>query len=95
MTSAKLFDKLRSLMEKAEHADKKHIKKLRKVLHKLKDRQKELEQNLAETSDAEKQARIRQEIDVIRLQRSKGAEVYQAIKADRKARKAEKAARRK
>lgn len=94
MTNAKLFDRLRSLMEKAEHADKKHVKKLRKVLHQLKDRQKELQQSLEETSDAEKQARIRQEIDVIRLQRSKGAEVYQAIKSDRKARKEEKAARR-
>lgn len=93
MTNARLFDRLRLLLEQAEHADKKHIKKLRKVLHKLKDRQKELEQTLEETSDPEKQARIRQEIDVIRLQRGKGADVYQALKADRKARKAEQAGR--
>jgi len=88
MTSAKLFGKLRSLLEKTEHADKKHIKQLRKVLRKLKDRQKELEQSLEETRDPEKRARIQQEIDVIRLQRGKGADVYQAIKAERKARKA-------
>jgi transcriptional regulator of heat shock response len=75
-------------MEKTEHADKKHIKKLRKVLHKLKDRQKELESSLEATQDPEKQAKIRQEIDVIRLQRGKGADVYQVIKAERKARKA-------
>jgi len=88
MTSAKLFDKLRSLLEKTEHADKKHIKQLRKVLHKLKDRQKELEHSLEETRDPEKRAKIRKEIDVIRLQRGKGADVYQGIKAERKARKA-------
>ena len=40
---------------------------LRKVLHKLKDRQRELEQALEETSNPDKQALIRQEIEVIRL----------------------------
>jgi len=35
MTNARLFDKLRTLIEDARDADKKHIKKLRKVLRKL------------------------------------------------------------
>lgn len=86
MTNAKLFAKLRSLMARADSADKKHIKKLRKVLHKLKERQRELEADL-EDSKPDKRARISQEIELIRLQRGKGAEVYRAIKAQRKARK--------
>ena len=94
MTNAKLFAKLRSLMESADNADKKNIKKLRKILHKLKDRQDELEKSLEQTSNLDKQANIRKEIDVIRLQRGKGAQVYQEIKAERKARKEQKAEKR-
>jgi transcriptional regulator of heat shock response len=91
MNNAKLIAKLRSLMEKADNADKKHIKKLRKILQKLKDRQHELEECLEQTSSPDRQAKIRQEIDVIRLQRGKGALVYQQIKAERKSRKEQKA----
>lgn len=85
MTNAKMFAKLRSLIEKTDSADKKHVKKLRKILHKLKERQHELEESLEQSPSLDKQVKIRQEIDVIRLQRSKGAQVYQAIKAERKA----------
>lgn len=87
MTNAKLFDKLRSLMTKEDRADKTHIKKLRKVLHKLKDRQRELKEKLEKTKSSQEQAKIRQEIDIIKLQRGKGADVYQRIKKDRQARK--------
>lgn len=91
MNNAKLIAKLRSLMETADNADKKHIKKLRKILQKLKERQHELEEGLEQISSPDRQAKIRQEIDVIRLQRGKGAQVYQQIKAERKSRKEQKA----
>ncbi len=91
MNNSKLFARLRSLMETADSADKKQIKKLRKVLHKLKDRQKELEQQLDADANCASLDRIRQEIDVIKLQRSKGNAVYQKIKAERKARKEQQA----
>ncbi len=87
MTNTKLFEKLRSLMAEADRTDKKHIKKLRKVLHDLKDRQRELQEKLQQPGSSDEQARVQQEIDVIKLQREKGAEVYQRIKAERKARK--------
>lgn len=87
MTNTKLFDKLRSLMAKTERADKKHIKKLRKVLHKLKDRQRELQEKLEKSESPQEQAKIQQEIDIIKLQRGKGAEVYQRVKQERQARK--------
>jgi Tfp pilus assembly pilus retraction ATPase PilT len=86
MSNSKLLARLRSLMEKVDSADKKQIKKLRKVLHKLKDRQKELEQQLEADASPDTRDRIRQEIDVIRLQRTKGSAVYRKIKAERKAR---------
>lgn len=91
MTNAKLFEKLRSLMAEADRTDKKHIKKLRKVLHKLKDRQRELQENLELSDSSQEQPKFQQEIDVIKLQRGKGAEVYQRIKQERQARKESKA----
>ena len=87
MTNAKLFEKLLSLVAQVDRKDKKHIKKLRKVLHKLKDRQRELQEKLEQSDSSQEQARIQQEIDVIKLQREKGAEVYQRIKQERQARK--------
>jgi len=87
MTNTKLFDKLRSLMAKTERADKKHIKKLRKVLHKLKDRQRELQEKLDKSGNPQEQAKLQQEIDIIKLQRGKGADVYQRVKQERQARK--------
>jgi hypothetical protein len=87
MTNAKLFEKLLSLIAEADRTDKKHIKKLRKVLHELKDRQRELQEELEQSDSSQEQAKIQQEIDVIKLQRGKGAEVYQRIKQERKARK--------
>lgn len=87
MTNAKLFEKLLSLVAQVDRTDKKHIKKLRKVLHKLKDRQRELQEKLEQSDSSQEQARIQQEIDVIKLQREKGAEVYQRIKQERQARK--------
>jgi hypothetical protein len=89
MTNAKLFARLRTLIEDANNTDKKHIKKLRKVLHKLKERQHQLRDVLAEVEDPPNKMRIEQEIEVIVLQRRKGAEVYKQLKQARKARKKE------
>ena len=60
---------------------------LRQVLHDLKDRQHELQEKLEQSDSSQEEAKIQQEIDVIKLQRAKGAEVYQRIKLERQARK--------
>lgn len=87
MTNARLFDKLRTLIEDARDADKKHIKKLRKVLRKLKERQNELRDKLDDVDNPSERRKIEQEIAVISLQRGKGVEVYKQLKAARKKRK--------
>ena len=87
MTNARLFDKLRTLIEDARDADKKHIKKLRKVLRKLKERQNELRDKLEDVDNPSERRKIEQEIAVISLQRGKGVEVYRQLKAARKQRK--------
>jgi rubrerythrin len=87
MSNAKLFDKLRTLIEDARDADKKHIKKLRKVLRKLKERQNELRDKQEDVHSESERRKIEQEIAVISLQRGKGVEVYRQLKAARKQRK--------
>lgn len=84
MTNAELFAKLRSLIEGSKDADKKHIKKIRKVLQKLKDRQHKLRDSLDETDNAQDRLKTEQEIEIITLQRRKGAEVYKQLKLARK-----------
>jgi TolA-binding protein len=88
MTNAKLFARLRTLIEDTRDADKKHIKKLRKVLRRLKERQRELREELEDVDTQSQRQRIEQELAVISLQRGKGVEVYRQLKAARKNRKA-------
>jgi hypothetical protein len=80
MTNEKLYEKLGTLLETRESADKKHIKKLRKVLRKLKKNQKELHASLADVKGEHERRKIEQEIEVLTLQRKKGVEVYKELK---------------
>lgn len=91
MTNAKLFARLRTLIEDARDADKKHIKKLRKVLRKLKERQNELRHKLEDVDNQLERQKIEQEVAVISLQRSKGVDIYKQLKDARKKRKEGKA----
>jgi len=84
MTNAKLFAKLHALIEDATHADKKHMRKLRKVLRKLKGRQHDLRESLESTDNLQERRKIEQEIEVITLQRGKGVEIYKQLKQARK-----------
>jgi translation elongation factor EF-1alpha len=80
MTNDKLFEKLGALLETRGDADKKHIKKLRKVLQKLKKSQKELYVSLDEIDDEHERRKIKQDIEVLKLQRQKGVKVYKELK---------------
>jgi bisphosphoglycerate-independent phosphoglycerate mutase (AlkP superfamily) len=84
MKTAKLFSKLRALIEDTQDVDKKHIKKIRKVLQKLKKQQHELRDRLNGLDNTQERQRIEQEIQVITLQRQKGAEVYKRLRQERK-----------
>jgi len=80
MTNEKLFEKLGVLLERADDDQLKHIKKLRKVLRKLKDRQKELAHELDSVKGEHERRKIKREIEVIKLQRKKGVKVYKKLK---------------
>jgi hypothetical protein len=80
MTNEKLLKKLGRLLETSENANAEHIKKLRKVLHKLKNRQKELKAKLEQAGGEHERRKLNQEIEVLKLQRKKGVAVYKSIK---------------
>jgi hypothetical protein len=80
MTNEKLLKKLGRLLETSAGADTKHIQKLRKVLHKLKNRQKELKAELEQVEGEHERRKINQEIEVLKLQRKKGVAVYKSLK---------------
>jgi len=80
MTNARLFEKLGKLLDIGADADKKHIKKLRKVLQKLKKNQKELVASLDQVKGEHERRKITQDIEVLKLQRKKGVKVYKELK---------------
>ena len=80
MTNARLFEKLGKLLDIGADADKKHIKKLRKVLQKLKKNQKELVASLDHVKGEHERRKITQDIEVLKLQRKKGVKVYKELK---------------
>lgn len=80
MTNDKLFEKLGTLLETEDDAGQKHIKKLRKVLQKLKKNQKSLHASLDQIDDEHERRKIKQDIEVLKLQRKKGVKVYKELK---------------
>lgn len=81
MRNEKLFEKLGNLLETSEKADKKHIKKLRKILLTLKENQKALRLDLHRAEEEHERRKILQEIEVLKLQRKKGVKVYKDLKS--------------
>ena len=83
MKIKKHLDKLSRLMGLGEDADREQIKKLRKVLKTLKSDQEKLQLKLAEAEGEHERRKLGQKLEVIRLQREKGVELYQTLKATR------------
>jgi hypothetical protein len=83
MKIRKHLDKLSQLMGLGADADREQIKKLRKVLKVLKSDQDKLQLKLAEAEGEHERRKLGQKLEVIRLQREKGVELYQTLKASR------------
>jgi hypothetical protein len=78
MKTMNLIDKLNRLM--AEPARDTPLKKLRKTVRALRQKQKDLEETLRHTKGRHARQRVEQKIQVLRAQRRKGAERYRALK---------------
>jgi hypothetical protein len=78
MKTMKLLDRLQRLL--AVPADETPLKKLRKTVRALKDKQKKLEESLSHAKGVHARQRLEQKIQVVKAQRRKGAERYQTLK---------------
>jgi len=80
MKTMKLVAKIQELLQRP--AEETKIRKLRKTIKALKDKQKELEHKLKRTHGKHDRQRLEQKIAVLKAQRLKGAEVYYRLKAE-------------
>ncbi|MEP1472443.1 MAG: hypothetical protein ABJK20_17100 [Halieaceae bacterium] len=83
MKIKKHLDKLSRLLGQDDGIDRDQLKKLRKVLKALKSDQEKLQAKLAEAEGEHERRKLGQKLEVIRLQREKGVEVYRTLKASR------------
>ena len=79
MKTKKLIGKLQDLLQRPPEETK--LKKLRKTIKALKEKQEQLEDRLKRTRDKHARQRLQQKIDVLHAQRRKGAETYRRLKA--------------
>jgi hypothetical protein len=78
MTTGKLVERIKSLL--ADPPEKSKLKKLRKTVRALKEKQKHLEKKLEKASGKHERHRIEHKIKVLRKQRAKGYELYRTLK---------------
>lgn len=83
MKANKLLKKLNKLAGLGKDADKEEVSKLRGVLKALKEKQVKLHEKLERVEGEHERRKINQQIEVIKLQREKGVEVYRTLKEER------------
>lgn len=83
MKTKELLDKLNRLMGLGENADQEEIRKLRKVLKALKEKQRKLAEKLEEAQGEHERRKLQQQLEVVRHQRKKGVAVYKSLKEAR------------
>ncbi len=82
MKTSKLVDRIRRLLKKSPKETK--LSKLYDTVKALKRKQKDLEHKLKSTDGKRERQRLKHKIDVLRVQRKKGARLYRDIKAQRR-----------
>jgi DNA-binding transcriptional regulator GbsR (MarR family) len=82
MKTTKLIAKMQELLQRPPEEAK--LKKLRKAVKALKQKQEDLEDKLRHTKGKHARERLKQKIKVLQAQRRKGAEVYRQLKDELK-----------
>ena len=79
MKTMKLIAKIQALLQRPP--EETELKKLRKTIKALKEKQEDLEHKLKRTQGKHARQRLQQKIDVLYAQRKKGAAAYHKLKA--------------
>ncbi len=80
MKIAKLFHKLRAFFDTDKHKKRQHIEELKKILLKLKKKERKIAHLLQQTGDDCLKKHYQTELEIIRVQRKKGIDVLQQLK---------------
>jgi len=84
MTTSKLLDKLRKLLDAEHKAQKAHYDALKNILQSLREKKKKLKAEMAQCDDELTRAEIRSRLNVISKQRKKGMRLLKDLKQERK-----------
>ena len=87
MKIKKLLDKLKNILNSEHEVQLEKYKSLKKVLKALRFEKTQLEAEMAETDDVQRQEEIASRLKVIRVQRKKGLSLLEDLKKVRKAQK--------
>lgn len=79
MSKKKLLEKLQEFFDANHHEKKKHIEEIKKVLKKLKQKERKIQQKLELCEEVETAVELQQELDIIYAQRMKGVKIVKEI----------------
>ena len=85
MKIEKLLHKLQAFFDTDKLKKRQHIEELKKILLKLKKKERKIARNLQQTGVDSLTKQYQTELEIIRVQRKKGIEVLQQLKERKKA----------
>ena len=80
MSKKKLLEKLQKFFDADQQEKLKHTEEIKKILKKLKEKERKIQQKLEVCDDAEKAVELQKELDIIYAQRMKGVKIVKEIK---------------
>ncbi len=84
MKIEKLLHKLQAFFDTDKHTKRQHIEELKKILLKLKKKERKIAHTLQQTDEDCLIKHYQTELEIIRVQRKKGIEVLQHLKEHKK-----------
>lgn len=84
MKIEKLLHKLQAFFDTDEHKKRQHIEELKKILLKLKKKERKINHVQQQTEDGSLKKYYQTELEIIRVQRKKGIEVLRQLKERKK-----------
>ena len=79
MSKKKLLEKLQQFFAADQHEKEKHIKEIKKVLKKLKEKERKIQQKLKLCFDTDVAVKLQKELDIIYAQRMKGVKIIKEM----------------
>ncbi|MFA6164948.1 MAG: hypothetical protein WAV82_04755 [Methylobacter sp.] len=87
MKKEKLLHKLQAFFDTDNHKKRQHINELKKILIKLKKKERKIAHTLSQADDDCLIKQYQTELEIIRIQRMKGIEILQQLKDRKKTKK--------